>query len=246
VIGLLPAELRRQVGRKGSFYGAMAFVSLFAVGHLVWAILSDNDTKWGVLDTGTGITFFVAVLAAIVVGATAGSYDSSQGTMRYLVLTGRPRWQLVVVRPIVLFATIALFTLPAIALTLITVLIAPDGQPVDGEMWFDLFWMIWVGAWVFGVLSLAIGTFLNSNGVAIAVSIVLNLSSLLITGLIFEYVSEDLAKGFFPVVAGVVIDREAGSAADPTLSLAASSVLLALWLVGLIGAAWARVQRAEY
>lgn len=246
MIGLLPAELRRQVGRRGSFFGAMAFVTLFAAGHFVWAILSENDTKFGVLDTGTGLTFFVALLAAIVVGATAGSYDSSQGTMRYLVLTGRPRWQLVVVRPIALFATIVMFTLPAIVLTLITVLIAPDGAPIDGAMWFDLFWMIWVGAWVFGVLSLAIGTFLNSNGVAIAVSIVLNLSSLLITGLISEYVSKDLAKGFFPVVAGVVIDREAGSSADPTLSLAVSSVLLALWLVALIGAAWARVERSEY
>lgn len=247
MIGLLPAEFRRQVGRKGSFFGAMAFVTLFAVGHLVWAILSDNDTKFGVLDVGTGMTMFVGILAAIVVGATAGSYDASQGTMRYLVLTGRPRWQLVIIRPIVLFATIALFTLPALLLTLITTALAPSGASTGGEMYFDLFWAVWVGAWIFGVLSLAIGTFLNSSGVAIAVAIVLNISGLILTGLIYDNVSEDLAKAFYPVVAGAVIDREASSGPDgESYSLAASSVILFIWISALIGAAWARVQRAEY
>lgn len=247
MIGLLPAELRRQVGRKGSFYGAMGFVMLFALGHFIWALTSENDTKFGVLDTGTGLVFFIAVLAAIVVGATAGSYDASQGTMRYLVLTGRPRWQLVIIRPIVLFATIALFTLPAIVLTLVTVALAPSGTPTTGEMYFDLFWAVWVGAWIFGVLSLAIGTFLNSPGVAIAVAIVINISGLLITGLIYDNVSEDLAKAFYPVVAGAVIDRQQSTGPDgESFSLAASSVILVIWISALIGAAWARVQRAEY
>lgn len=247
MIGLLPAELRRQVGRKGSFYGAMGFVTLSALGHFIWALMSENDTKFGVLDAGTGLTLFVAILAAIVVGATAGSYDGSQGTMRYLVLTGRPRWQLVIIRPIVLFATIALFTLPALVLTLITAALAPSGAPAGGEMYFDLFWAVWVGAWIFGVLSLAIGTFLNSPGVAIAVAIVLNISGLILTGLIYDNVSEDLAKAFYPVVAGAVIDREASSGPDgESYSLAASSVILVIWISALIGAAWARVQRAEY
>lgn len=248
MIGLLPEELRRQVGRKGSFFGAMGVVTLFALGHFIWALTSDNDTKFGVLDTGTGLTLFVAILAAIVVGATAGSYDGAQGTMRYLVLTGRPRWQLVVIRPIVLFATIALFTLPAIVLTLITTALAPSGfLPATGEMYFDLFWAVWVGAWIFGVLSLAIGTFLNSSGVAIAVAIVLNISGLILTGLIYDNVSEDLAKAFYPVVAGAVIDRQASSGPDgESYSLAASSVILFIWIAALVGAAWARVQRAEY
>lgn len=246
MISLLPAELRRQTGRKGSFYGAMAWVTIFALGHFVWALTSDNDTVAGVLDTGTGLLLFVGILAAIVVGATAGSYDASQGTMRYLVLTGRPRWQLVLVRPIVLFATIMLFTLPAILLTLLTAALASGASP-GGEAFFDLFWSVWVGAWIFSVLSLAIGTFMNSNGVAIAVAIVLNISGLLLTGLIYDNVSQELAKVFFPVVAGVVIDRHAGTAPDgQTLSVATSSFVLVIWLTALIGAACARVQRAEY
>ena len=248
MISLLPAEIRRQIGRKGSFDGAMGFVAIFAIGQLVWSLLSENDSRFGIVDTGAGILLFVGVLAAIVVGATAGSYDASQGTMRYLVLTGRPRWQLVLVRPIALFVTIVLFTAPAIAIVLINSLISPAGSPsAGGESYFDLFWVVYVGSWCFAVLSLSIGTFLNSNGVAIAVAIVLNISGLLITGLIYENVSKDLANGFFPVVVGVVLDREATTTGpDATLSLAASSVILVIWLTALIGAAWARVQRSEY
>ena len=35
-----------------------------------------------------------ATLMAVLVGALAGSYDTSQGTMRYLVMTGVPRRRL--------------------------------------------------------------------------------------------------------------------------------------------------------
>jgi ABC-type transport system involved in multi-copper enzyme maturation permease subunit len=241
----MPAELRRQIGRKGSFYGAMGFVALFALGQFVWALTSDNDTPRGILDTGTGLLLFVGVLAAIVVGATAGSFDSSQGTMRYLVLTGRPRWQLVLVRPVVLLATIILMTLPALLIVLITVPLA-NGPAANSGMFVDLFWNVWVGCWLFSVVSLAIGTFLNSNGVAIAVAIVLNISGLVITGVIYENVSQTLAKGFFPVVVGVVLDRQGTGGDEGTFGLALSSVILIAWLAALLGAACLRVQRAEY
>jgi hypothetical protein len=44
----------------------------------------------------------------------------------------------------------------------------------------------------------------------------------------------------------VVIDRQAGTGEDATFTVAASSVILVAWLAALLGAAWARVQRAEY
>jgi ABC-type transport system involved in multi-copper enzyme maturation permease subunit len=245
VIALIPTELRRQIGRKGSFYGAIVWVTVFALGQFIWSLTSQHDTALGILDTGTGLLIFTGILSAIVVGATAGSFDASQGTMRYLVLTGRPRWQLVLVRPIALFGTIVLITLPAILIVLLNSLTSP-GEAPSATAYFDLFWGVWVGCWLFGVLSLAIGTFLNSNGVAIAVAIVLNISGLLITQLIYVNVSETLAKGFFPVVASVVIDRQAGTGEDATFTVAASSVILVAWLAALLGAAWARVQRAEY
>lgn len=245
MIDLLPAELRRQVGRKGSFYGAMAWVGLFGIGVLVWAILSSSADAKTAIENGGGLLIFATTLAGIVIGATAGAYDVDQGTMRYLVLTGRPRWQLVSVRILTLPVTVALLALPSMLLVLLAGAVA-GGDAATGEMYIDLFYGPIVSGVVYGVLSLCIGTFLKSNGVAIAVAVMLNFAGFVIAALIYANVSEDLANGFFPVVAAVVVDREAGTAPDETLSVSASVVILAIWLIALIGASITRVQRAEY
>lgn len=223
----------------------MVFVGLFGLGLLLVVIFSSEDTGKKAMTDGTGLLLFAAVLAAIVIGATAGAYDVDQGTMRYLVLTGRPRWQLMLVRVPALLVTIVLVTLPAMVLVIVGSLISPAPGFTGGDL-FDLFWSVWIGGFLYGILSLTIGTFLKSNGVAIAVCVVLNFAGILIASLIYEFVSEDLANGFFPVVASVVIDREAGSGAESTLSLGASSAVLVIWLGALLGAAVARIQRAEY
>lgn len=245
MIGLIPAEVRRQVGRKGSFWGATAWITLFGLGIFLWVIFSSKDTGFKVLDNGAGLMMFAVALASIVVGATAGAYDVDQGIMRYLVMTGRPRWQLVFVRVPGLMATVILMSLPAIVLILLGSLLAPSPGASGGD-YFDLFYATWMTGFLYGLLSLAIGMFLKSNGVAIAVAVVLNFAGILIAGAIFEYVSEDLANGFYPIVATTVIARDAGSGADASFSVATSAVLVVVWLVAIFGAAFARVQRAEY
>lgn len=245
MIGLLPAEIKRQVGRKGSFFGAMGWVGIFGVGTLAWAFLASSPSADVAIENGTGLLTFAATLAGIVVGATAGAYDVNQGTMRYLVMTGRPRWQLVTVRVVALPATVALIALPGMLLVLIAGLVA-GGNASEGESYFDLFYSPWVSAVLFGWLSLAIGTFLKSVGVAIAVAVVANFAGLLIAGIIYENVSETLGNAFFPIVAAVAIDREAATGPDGTFSLETSLIVLAIWLVALIAAANARVYRAEY
>lgn len=245
MIKLIPAEIRRQTGRKGSFFGSMGFVGLFAIGLFVVVIFSSKDTGFRSMEDGTGLLMFSAIIASIVIGATAGAYDVDQGTMRYLVLTGVPRWQLMLVRVPALMVTIILVTLPAMLLVIVSSLLSPSPGFGSGDL-FDLFWAVWISGFCYGILSLAIGTFLKSNGVAIAVCVVLNFAGILIAGLIYEYVSEDLGNAFFPVVASVVVDRKAGAPPDPTLSLATSSVVLVIWLTALLGAAVARIQRAEY
>jgi ABC-type transport system involved in multi-copper enzyme maturation permease subunit len=245
VISLLPAEIRRQVGRRGSFFGGMGWIGLFGLGVLLWSILGNAPTGAKAIDAGTGLLSFSVVLASIVVGATAGAYDVDQGIMRYLVMTGRPRWQLVLVRVPALIVTIVLMTLPALAMILLASAIAGSPSASGGD-YFDLFYATWMAGALYGVLSLAIGMFMKSNGVAIAVAVVLNFAGLLIAGVIMEYVSRDLGNAIFPVVASVVIAREAGKAPDATFSVAASALLVVLWLVAVIGAAFARVQRSEY
>lgn len=242
MIGLIPAEIRRQVGRRGSFFGAMAWVGLFAIGLMLWTIFSSADTGQKVVDNGTGLMAFAVVLAAIVVGATAGAYDVDQSIMRYLVMTGRPRWELVFVRVPGLIVTVTLFTLPALVLIVLASLIS-GGPGASGGDYFDLFYATWMTGVLYGLLSLAIGMFLKSNGVAIATAVVLNFAGLLIAGAIGEYVSETLASAFFPIVATVVVVREG----DPeTFGVGLSAALVVAWLVVLLGAAYARIQRAEY
>jgi ABC-type transport system involved in multi-copper enzyme maturation permease subunit len=245
VITLLPSEIRRQVGRRGSFFGATIWISLFGLGVFVWAILNVNASGAKAIESGGGLLTFAVALASIVVGATAGAYDVDQGIMRYLVMTGRPRLQLVLVRVPALIATVVLMTLPALVMILLGSVIA-GGPSASGGAYFDLLYMTWMTGLLYGVLSLAIGMFMKSNGVAIAVAVVLNFAGLLIAGAIMEYVSKDLGNAFFPVVAGVVIARDSGEGADAALSVGLSAVLVAGWLIAALGAAYARVQRTEY
>lgn len=245
MIGLIPAEIRRQVGRRGSFWGATAWLSIFGIGMLLWTVFSSSDSGFEAVDSGRGLLGFAIALAAIVVGATAGAYDVDKGVMRYLVMTGRPRWQLVLVRIPGLVVTIVLITLPALLLVLLASLIAPAPH-ASGSDYFDLFYGVWMTGILYGALSLAIGTFMKSNGIAIAVAVVLNFAGILIAGLIHEYVSKELGNAFFPIVAGVVIEHKMDESIDGSFGVAASAGLVLLWLSVLFGAALARVQRAEY
>lgn len=245
MIGLLPAEIKRQIGRKGSFFGAMVWVGLFGLGVMGWSIFASDPDGATAIDSGTGLLVFATVIASIVVGATAGAYDVDQGIMRYLVMTGRPRWQLVFVRVPALIVTTILITLPAIVFVLLGTAIA--GSPgASGSDFFDLIYGVWMTGFLYGTLSLAIGMFMRSNGVAIALAVVLNFAGVLIAGVLVEYVSETVGNAFFPVVAGVVVQHQADPGGHGGFGLAASAVITAAWLLVLMGAAFARVQRTEY
>lgn len=245
MIDLLPAEIRRQTGRRGSFWGATLWCGLFGLGVLLWVLLSSDDSGEKAVSNGTDLLIFALGLASIVIGATAGSYDVDQGIMRYLVMTGRPRWQLVLVRIPGLIATIVLVSLPALLMVLLASLIA--SSPVaSGATYLDLFYSVWMTGILYGLLSLAIGMFLKSSGVAIAVAVVVNFAGVLIASIIVEYVSRDVGNAFFSAVSGTVIMRDPGSGPDASYGVGVSAVLVVLWLGLLFGAALARVQRTEY
>ena len=156
MITLLPGEVRRQTGRRGSFYGSMAFLLLFGIALAIWAATTSSSPTFStIVNNGSGLLQFTTVICAVITGAIAGAYDTDQGTMRYLVLTGRPRWQLVSVRYLGMICTVVLFTLPAMMLVLLTAAVfggsgtTATGDPVGSSALFDLFYKVWLGGVVY-------------------------------------------------------------------------------------------------
>ena len=116
---MLAAEIRRIAGRRGSFWSAL-LVGLGAVVILIVVRLTQSGDVGGteLLDAMDPIST-VATLMAVLVGALAGSYDTAQGTMRYLVMTGVPRRRLYLTRVLgTAIATIICCT-PAIVLAIV-------------------------------------------------------------------------------------------------------------------------------
>jgi ABC-type transport system involved in multi-copper enzyme maturation permease subunit len=238
---LIGFELRRIVGRRGSFFGVMVIAFLIA---LLFAFIDQNNPPTA--DDWSNIIGFPMVFGAAVVGSLCGSYDVAEGTMRYLVLTGVPRWKLVAIRAPALVAAIVLMALPAI----IVAVIKMSGGDDDGTAIIRavasglLFPAVW------GLVAMAIGALLRSNGAGIAVAIVLFLLSTGITEFIRVKVSETVGDYLLPNVAGYVaqfghIPPDAGSD-YPDMPYAAAVVALILWLIAVVGLAIARVERDEY
>jgi ABC-type transport system involved in multi-copper enzyme maturation permease subunit len=240
MLALLRAELRRVVGRRGSFFGSIAFALVIVGITIAAADPFDGDEALGfVADAGR----YAGLLGVVVMGALAGSYDTANGTMRYLVLTGVPRWQLVAVRLLGIMVAV----LPLAILILVIGVVwgsATDGG-ITGNALPDNAWAVLATLWTWGLVSTSVGMLMRSNGPAIAVSIVLFFGGTLITGLVAGFISETLANYLLPSVFEQVASLEDGND-DFKIALAGAFAVLAAWLIALCGAALLRVQRDEY
>lgn len=216
-------------------------MALVGLGILIWSVLSDGATSAGVVDAATGLLMFFVVLVAVLIGALAGSYDVDQGTMRYLVLTGVSRAKLALVRAPAAVVTVTALLAPAYLLVLLALALA-GGEQASGGDWFNLFYQPLLTGYIYATIGLAVGMFLRSNGVAIAVALVLNFVGALLSVLIAEKVSALAGELFIGASSAIVIDHRAGE----ELSLAAAVIVTAAWLAALLGAAVVRVQRAEF
>lgn len=239
---LISLEVRRILGRRGSFFGVMGVA--FAIALLIAFILDPVDQTE---DVWTQVIGTPLVFGATVVGALAGSYDIAQGTMRYLVLTGVPRWKLVALRVPALMAAIALISVPAVLVGAVAML----GGPEDGTAIIRALAAGVTYAAIWGIVAMAIGTLLRSNGAGIAVALVLFLLSSGITTFIRLQVSETVGDYLLPNVASVVaLFGYAPDAVDgpdfSTMPYLAAVVALLLWLVAIVGLAVARAERDEY
>ncbi|MEH3055247.1 MAG: hypothetical protein PGN13_14805 [Patulibacter minatonensis] len=240
-MALIGFELRRIVGRRGSFFGVMAVCFGFAL--LAAFLVPSGEQNAGVWITAIGTPL---VFGGAVVAALEGSYDQAQGTMRYLVLTGVPRWRLVVNRVPALLLALLLIALPAMVVGAVSMV--GDDQPTN-EIVIGLAAGLTYGA-IWGIVAMAVGTLLRSNGAGIAVALVLYLLSTAITAFVEAQVSETVAEYLLPNVAAVVAAFGYTGDDDFTstnaIPYATAVVVLLVWLVAIVALAIARVQRDEY
>ena len=149
----------------------------------------------------------VATLMAVLVGALAGSYDTAQGTMRYLVMTGVPRRRLYAhARARHGDRDRALLRAGDRPRDRRRLRPAATARPtirrfsaVVGAVWAYL-----VNPLVFGLVSMAVGSLLHSNGAAIGVSLGFSLGGGILTGARRAYVSETLAGYLLPAATDIV------------------------------------------
>jgi ABC-type transport system involved in multi-copper enzyme maturation permease subunit len=243
MVPLLRAELRRIVGRRGSFYGSIAFALLIVVITILAADPEDGSEAFGfVADAGR----YSGLLGVVVMGALAGSYDTANGTMRYLVLTGVPRWKIAIVH----LLGIMLAVLPMALMILVIGFVwgnATEGGMDDGSAIPENAWAVLATLWTWGLVATAIGMLMKSNGPAIAVSVVLFFGGTLITGLVFEFISETLSNYLLPSAFEQVASLEkADGENDFRLALGGAFAVLAVWLAALTALAVVRTNRDEY
>ncbi len=241
---MLASEVRRITGRRGSFWSAV-FVGLAAVVIMLIVRLTQSGDAGGteLLDAADPISI-VATLMAVLVGALAGSYDTANGTMRYLVMTGVPRRRLYLNRALGTLVSTAICCAPAIIVLIVSAYVFrhssfndPTLSSLVGTIWAYL-----ANPLVYGLVSMAVGSLLNSNGAAIGVSLGFALGGGILTGVVHAYVSETLAGYLLPAATEIAAQLD-GSA---EISVVAAFAAIAVWLVAFLGAGLLRVLRDEY
>jgi ABC-type transport system involved in multi-copper enzyme maturation permease subunit len=247
---VIRATLWTIAGRRGVFLSsaglALAAVVLTAVARAI-VHARDAATHPSVggdvfVEQAGGLVFFVTVVAGILLGAVAGAYDGGQGTMRYLVMTGRSRLSIYASRAVALLITLLLAIAPAVALLLVLGVTLPHAGG-EGIVWRSFGADLWATA-LFGgcyaLVSMGIGSLLRSSGAAIAVALVLNFALWPVVILIAAW-NQTVAELTFPAVLGPLLGDD-----EATVGAAAAAVALAGWLALVLGAGWARIARDEY
>ena len=241
---MLESEIRRIAGRRGTYWSAI-IVGLGAVVIMLIVRISQSGDAGGteLLDAMDPIST-VALLMSVLIGALAGSYDTAQGTMRYLVMTGVPRRRLYLTRVAGSAIAIIISCLPAIALMIVAAYVLRHSAANDPSLGDDLggAWAYLVNPVVFGLVSVAVGSFLRSNGAAIGVSLGISLGSGILTGIIASQISKTLASYLLPAASDIVaqLDRHAD------IALGAAFATVVVWLAAFLGAGLWRVLQDEY
>ena len=247
---MIAATTRTIVGRRGTFLGGAALALLVVIAVAVVRVIvnaRDPETHPSIggfwyLESAIGLLFFIGILVGILMGALAGSYDVAQGTMRYLLMTGRSRIAIYATRAVALVLSVFVALAPAVALALVLGFALPytDEQGIFTRDLLGDLWSIVLFVGAYALVSMGIGSLLRSNGAAITVALVINFA---LTPVIIAVAawSERVASFALPVALGTLTGDD-----DTEISIGLAAVAVAGWLALFLGAGWARIARDEY
>ena len=240
---LVSAELLKLRKRRGLLWATLALVVVpVAIAYAVIAVLHAADP--GKHDGAGGTDNFagaldvlaeVGLVAAIIVGVTAGAGDVGAGVFRELVVTGRSRLSLFAARIPSGLAYLAPFVVTAFAIAAVvaTTVSGPDDAPGVSLVAHYGGWLLLVYTFAF-TLGVGVGSLTGSRGISVGVLLgwQLALSPIL------------LATGKLDVALPAAALERLEPAGDAQISILTAAAVLAAWTALALGAgAWRTVNR---
>jgi len=193
VLPMIGAEFLKLRKRRGMLLtclllavGVMVVVNAFLV-----AYHASNPAKYAPAGGVQGFTLslqvfaFTALLAAVIIGATAGAQDVSSGVLRSLVVTGQSRLKLGLVRiPGGLLVLLPILAL-GYGLEVVVAFVFNDGRPTpDARMILTgAGWMAAVGVLNL-TIALGLAALLRSRGIAIGILVTWSLAGSHMLGMV--------------------------------------------------------------
>ena len=252
---MLVQEILKIIRRRGMYWshvGAMllAVVAVLVVTVIVRATQDAGDvvTRLDVLNAARDTLSFAGFVMAALIGAQEGAYDVQQGTFRYLVMTGRSKLGLYLVRYPAFAIAVVAGMLPAMAVAAIGALAVGQSRDagftttVDTSVGAsDLALLVWqpvLVSLVFGAIALAVGALLRSVGGAIVVALVLNLAGFNLLALL-TLISDSLDVVVLPIAIGVLTGAD-------DFGIPVAIVVVLAWVGAFVVAGALRTTRSEY
>jgi ABC-type transport system involved in multi-copper enzyme maturation permease subunit len=238
---MILSEARRIIERRALFWSTVAISTAVIAILIAVALSKDGDGGKPMLDDVVNAST-VTTIMVILLGALAGSYDAANGIMRYLVMTGVPRWRLYLNRLAGFTVAALIACLPSLVLGLVAAAAISSKEPANLGDYATAAWGYLLIPIAFGLVSVAVGTLLRSNGGSIGVALTFYLGGTLIAGLVASYLNETLAGYLLPLAVTVLAALEG----DEALPLYAAALAVVAWIGAFaLAGAW-RVHHDEY
>lgn len=250
---LISAEILKLRKRRGLLWSSIALViGPQLVAYTILAVLhvadpAKYDPAGGVdnLTGGIQVLLTLGLVAAIMIGATAGTGDLNAGVFRELVATGRSRTQLFLARvPGGLALVLPLAAISFAGSAIACVVLAGNLEPPSTSLLVKAGLWVLLGFTLQFALALGVASLVGSRSITIGVVLAWQL---VLAPLLVAFSKLGMAREFFPNSA---FDRLApGPFADnggpdiPMSVAAAAAVLVGWFLVPVVVGAWRTATR---